>query len=179
MGRRNVASTHAAVPAQLDVQSKKGDTPLILRISQWNQQDYTRRLAPTPSELEAWTRPLIDAGADMLHCSQRRYWEPEFPEIDGENGLNFAGWVKKLTGVPTMSVGSVGLSKDFFGAFKDQTTETSTDLGQLERRMEAGEFDMIAVGRALIANPDWALKVRDGRLGDLEGYRSEMLGELA
>ena len=105
--------------------------------------------------------------------------KPEFPEIDGENGLNFAGWVKKLTGVPTMSVGSVGLSKDFFGAFKDQTTEASTDLGQLERRMESGEFDMIAVGRALIANPDWAHKVRDGRLGDLNGYRSEMLGKLA
>ena len=156
-----------------------GDTPLILRISQWNQQDYTRRLALTPSELEAWTRPLIDAGADMLHCSQRRFWEPEFPEIDGENGLNFAGWVKKLTGIPTMSVGSVGLSDDFFGAFKDQKTEASTDLGQLESRMEAGEFDMIAVGRALIANPDWVSKVREGRLAELSGYRTEMLQELA
>jgi len=159
------------------VRAAIGDTPLILRISQWSQQDYTRRLAPTPDELAAWTQPLVDAGADMLHCSQRRFWEPEFPDIDGENGLNFAGWVKKLTGIPTMSVGSVGLSDDFFGAFKDQTTE-ATDLGQLERRMEAGEFDMIAVGRALIANPDWAEKVREGAMDRLSGYRTEMLREL-
>lgn len=154
-----------------------GDIPIILRISQWNQQDYTRRLAPTPDELEAWTTPLVEAGVDMLHCSQRRFWEPEFPEIDGEKGLNFAGWVKKLTGVPTMSVGSVGLSADFFGSFANQETST-TDLGDLEERMARGEFDMIAVGRALISNPDWVEKIREGRMHDLVGYKSEHLHAL-
>jgi 2,4-dienoyl-CoA reductase-like NADH-dependent reductase (Old Yellow Enzyme family) len=154
-----------------------GDIPIILRISQWNQQDYRRRLAPTPAELEAWVRPLIDAGADILHCSQRRFWEPEFPEIDGENGLNFAGWVKKLTGIATMSVGSVGLDGDFFGSFAGQTTK-ATELGDLELRMERGEFDLIAVGRALISNPDWVRLVREGRMDELEGYRSEHLGVL-
>lgn len=131
-----------------------GDVPIILRISQWNQQDFTRRLAPTPGELEAWVAPLVDAGADIIHCSQRRFWEPEFPELDGEKGLNFAGWVKKLAGVPTISVGSVALDDDFFGTFMGQETH-ATDLGDLEQRMERGEFDLIAVGRALIANPDW------------------------
>ena len=153
------------------------DTAIILRISQWNQQDYTRRLALTPDELEAWTVPLVEAGADLLHCSQRRFWEPEFPEIDGEKGLNLAGWVKKLTGAPTISVGSVGLDQDFFGAFVEQDT-TTTDLAELERRMEADEFDLIAIGRALIANPDWAAKVRVGQLDELTGYRAQMLGEL-
>jgi len=154
-----------------------GDIPIILRISQWNQQDYTRRLAPTPDELAAWTAPLVEAGADILHCSQRRFWEPEFPEIDGEKGLNFAGWVKKLTGVPTISVGSVALDSDFFGSFSGQVT-AATDLGDLEARMDRGEFDLIAVGRALIANPDWAKKVREGRLDELVGYRTEHLYEL-
>ena len=154
-----------------------GDIPIILRISQWNQQDYSRRLATTPDELEAWTTPLIEAGADILHCSQRRFWEPEFPEIDGEKGLNFAGWVKKLTGVPTISVGSVALDGDFFGTFAGKTS-TATGLGDLEERMDRGEFDMIAVGRALIANPDWVVKVREGRLDELDGYATEQLGEL-
>jgi 2,4-dienoyl-CoA reductase-like NADH-dependent reductase (Old Yellow Enzyme family) len=154
-----------------------GDIPIILRISQWNQQDYHRRLAPSPEELEAWVRPLIDAGADILHCSQRRFWVPEFPEIDGEKGLNFAGWVKKLTGIPTMSVGSVGLDGDFFGSFAGQSTQ-ATGLGDLEMRMERGEFDLIAVGRALIANPDWAQLVRDGRMDELAGFASEQLGVL-
>lgn len=155
-----------------------GDTPLFLRISQWSQQDYTRRLAPTPDELAAWTQPLVDAGADMLHCSQRRFWEPEFPEIDGEKGLNFAGWVKKLTGVPTISVGSVSLSQDFFGAFAGQETDATSDLGDLEERLDRGEFDLIAVGRALIANPDWVKRVREGEIGKLDGYKTDMLGEL-
>jgi len=154
-----------------------GDIPILIRISQWNQQDYTRRLAPSPDEIEAWVTPLVEAGADMIHCSQRRFWEPEFPEIDGEKGLNFAGWVKKVTGAPTMSVGSVALDADFFGSFANQET-ASTDLGDLEERMERGEFDMIAVGRALISNPDWVKKVREGRMDDLVGYKSEHLHAL-
>ena len=53
------------------------DFPVIIRLSQWKLQDFTARLAHTPAEMEAWLRPLVDAGADMLHCSQRRFWEPE------------------------------------------------------------------------------------------------------
>src|SRR5690606_13075327 len=136
------------------------DYPILLRVSQWKQQDYAARLAPTPAEMEQWLGPLVAAGVDILHCSQRRFWEPEFPEIDGEQGLNFAGWAKQLTGAPTISVGSVGLSGDFFGAFRGQSSERSS-LDGLVERMERGEFDLIAVGRALLADPQWARKVRD------------------
>ncbi len=89
------------------------DLPVSLRVSQWKQQDYAVRLAETPDAMADWLVPLVEAGANLLHCSQRRFWEPEFPEIDGENGLNFAGWAKKLTGAATISVGSVSLSNDF------------------------------------------------------------------
>jgi len=41
-----------------------------------------------------WLVPLVEAGADVLHCSQRRFWEAEFPDVDGDHGLNFAGWAK-------------------------------------------------------------------------------------
>ena len=153
------------------------DMPLILRVSQWKQQDYTVKLAPTPDEMEAWLGPLVSAGADVIHASQRRFWEPEFPEIDGEKGLNFAGWAKKLTGATTISVGSVALDGDFFGAFAGQGSKVA-DLTELERRMDAGEFDLIAVGRALIANPDFAQLVREGRQADLRGFDAQMLGEL-
>jgi len=91
--------------------------PVILRLSQWKQQDVAARLAETPSAMADWLMPLVEAGADVLHCSQRRFWEPEFPEVDGAEGLNFAGWAKKLTGASAISVGSVGLSGDFMGAF--------------------------------------------------------------
>ena len=58
------------------------DFPIILRWSQWKQQDFAARLAPTPQLLEAFLKPLIDAGVDAFHCSQRRFWEPEFDDSD-------------------------------------------------------------------------------------------------
>jgi 2,4-dienoyl-CoA reductase-like NADH-dependent reductase (Old Yellow Enzyme family) len=138
--------------------------PIILRVSQWKQQDYTARLAETPEALADWLVPLVEAGVDILHCSQRRFWKAEFPEIDGENGLNLAGWAKKLTGAATISVGSVGLSGDMIEAFAGKASHSVT-LDNLYRRMEAGEFDLIAVGRALLSDPNWACKVRLGELG--------------
>ncbi|PYE85489.1 NADH:flavin oxidoreductase [Pseudoroseicyclus aestuarii] len=154
------------------------DFPLVLRLSQWKQQDYAARLATTPAEMEAWLQPLAEAGVDIFHASQRRFWEPEFPEIDGEEGLNFAGWAKKVTGRPTISVGSVGLSGEFLAAFTGESSQT-TDLGRLTARMERGEFDLIAVGRALISDPDWPRKVRDGLSEDLRGFDAADLATLA
>ena len=152
------------------------DYPILLRLSQWKQQDYTARLAATPREMEQWLVPLVEAGVDILHCSQRRFWEAEFPEVDGERGLNFAGWAKKITGVPTISVGSVGLSGDFFGAFRGQSSQVAS-LDGLVERMERGEFDLIAVGRALLADPDWVEKVRHG--ADVADFDPAALAVLA
>jgi len=151
--------------------------PVMLRISQWKQQDYTVRLAPTPELMTDWLLPLVEAGVDILHCSQRRFGEPEFPEIDGEGGLNFAGWAKKLTGAATISVGSVGLAEDFFSAFSG-TTSSAADIDQLIERMERDEFDLIAVGRALLADPNWVNKIRAGETENFVGFDSSALGEL-
>ncbi|NHK29064.1 NADH:flavin oxidoreductase [Parvularcula flava] len=151
------------------------DYPLAIRLSQWKQQEYTARLAMTPDEMTDWLQPLVDAGANILHCSQRRFWEPEFPEIDGEKGLNFAGWAKKLTGAVTISVGSVGLNGDFFSAFAGQGAEAA-GLENLLERMERDEFDLIAVGRALLSDPDWVAKVRAGE--PLKNFEPSALAEL-
>lgn len=161
------------------VKAEIGDeVPLILRLSQWKQQDYAARLATTPDEMTAWLKPFVDAGVDILHCSQRRFWESEFPEIDGENGLNFAGWARKLTGIPTITVGSIGLSGEFIAGFGGEAS-TPADIAALETRLEAGEFDLAAVGRSLITNPDWPHKIRDGKAAELEGFERAALASLA
>lgn len=152
------------------------DFAIILRVSQWKQQDLSVRLAQTPGEMADWLVPLVEAGVDILHCSQRRFWAPEFPEIDGEEGLNFAGWAKKLTGAATISVGSVGLSGDFINAFRDDRS-TPTSIDGLVRRMEREEFDLIAVGRALITDPDWVGKVRAGAVGSMKSFQTAALAE--
>lgn len=153
------------------------DFPIILRVSQWKQQDYAVRLADTPALMTDWLQPLVEAGADILHCSQRRFWEPEFPEIDGEDGLNFAGWAKKLTGAATISVGSVGLSGDAMAAFMGEGS-TPVDLERLVRRMERDEFDLIAVGRALLNDPHWVAKVKAGERAKLKSFQPSDFAEL-
>lgn len=150
------------------------DFALIIRISQWKQQDYTARLATTPDELQTWLGTLVEAGADILHCSQRRFWEPEFEGSD----LNFAGWAKKLTGVPTISVGSVGLSGEFIASFAGEGSKPAS-LDDLIRRMEREEFDLIGVGRALLADPHWVEKVKAGRNSELMDFTPAALGSLS
>lgn len=139
--------------------------PLIIRLSQWKQQDYAAKVALTPDEMADWLMPLSDAGVDVFHCSQRRFWEPEFESSD----LNFAGWAKRITGKPTISVGSVGLDGEFIAAFGGAGSQPAS-LDGLIARMEREEFDLIAVGRALLSDPNWVLKVRDGRQDELKAF---------
>jgi len=151
------------------------DFPIILRFSQWKQQDYSARLVLTPEALGEFLQPLSDAGVDIFHCSTRRFWEPEF---DGSD-LNLAGWTRQLTGKPTITVGSVGLDGEFlqFMVNTDKVAKPA-DLGALLARLNNQEFDLVAVGRALLVDPDWALKVRDGRQEDILPFSREALMSL-
>ncbi len=141
------------------------DFALSVRISQWKEQDYDACLAGDPNELEEWLRPLVDAGTDLFSCSQRRWWEPQF----AGSSLNFAGWVKKVAGKPTTTVGSVGLDVEVM-AFFAGTVAKPVAIDALAKRLEQGEFDLVAVGRALLADPCWVTKVLDGRYQDIKPF---------
>lgn len=149
------------------------DFTIIIRLSQWKQQDYSAKLANTPEEMEEWLLPLKEAGVDIFHCSQRRFWEAEFEGSD----LNFAGWAKKITGQPTITVGSVGLEGDFMAAFGGQGTEKA-DLTELTKRLERGDFDLVAVGRALLQDPEWVKKVKEGKMDELQDFKAESMATL-
>jgi len=166
------ARTRFAAEVLREIRTAVGpDMAISIRISQWKQVDYDARIANTPAELERWVTPLVEAGVDIFHCSQRRYWQPEF---EGSN-LNFAGWVKKLTGQPTITVGSVGLSTDL-QAMVHGEGGAPVGIEPLIERMERGEFDLVAVGRAMIANSDWADRIR--RNEEIRAFTPAMLGSL-
>lgn len=150
------------------------DFPLILRFSQWKQQDYTAKLAPTPELLGEFLKPLSEAGVDCFHASTRRFWEPEF----AGSPLNLAGWTKKLTGKPTITVGSVSLSGEFIAAFGGESSQ-ATGIDELLERLESGEFDLVAVGRALLVDPAWARKIHEGRFDALMPFKPEALASLS
>lgn len=50
------------------------------------------------------------------------------------------------------------------------TSADSIDLPNLYERLSHDESDLVAVGRALVINPDWATKIRDGRAHELQSY---------
>jgi len=149
------------------------DFPIVLRWSQWKLQNYEARLTNTPEELAEFLKPLSDAGVDIFHCSQRRFWEPEFEGSD----MNLAGWTKKITGKPTISVGSVGLDQEFISSFRGEDAGVA-NIDNLIEKMNNNEFDLIAIGRALLANPDWVNKVKDGHIEQIKPLTQEAKNKL-
>lgn len=148
--------------------------PIVLRISQWKGSDYTAKLAENPEELEQFLAPLVDAGVDIFHCSTRRFWEPEFEGSD----LNLAGWTKKLTGKPTITVGSVGLDNDHTSFFTEGKGASNKPIDGLNEKLEREEFDLVAVGRALLVDPTWANKIRNGQTDELIPFTKEAVNTL-
>jgi len=181
-----VARTRFAVEIIQECRRRVGpDFPMQIRFSQWKGQEFTARLANTPQELARFLEPLTAAGIDAFHCSQRRFWEPEFEGSD----LNLAGWTKKITGKPTITVGSVTLDLDFLVSLGRMPTPQAKPgeagdgrAAHMDRLLEMfvrGDFDLVAVGRAMLADPNWALKVRESRFADLTPFRPEVLRTLA
>lgn len=169
---RNRARFAAEITAE--VRRRLGPDALVsIRISQWKMQDYDAKVALSPQELADWLEPLVEAGIDMFDCSQRKYWQPEF---DGSD-LNFAGWVKKLTGKPVITGGSVGLDAEMTQSLMNGERATPTDIGRLMDMLNRKEFDLVAVGRSLIADPDWPRKIADGRFAELRGFTPQVLKE--
>ena len=170
-----VSRTRFAVEIIRAVRRRVGpDFPVVLRYSQWKLDDFEAKLVQTPEELDRFLRPLADAGVDVFHCSTRRFWEPEFPESD----LNLAGWSKKLTGKPAITVGSVTLNEDMMTSFGTAITAGVSGIDNLLDRLDRDEFDLVAIGRSLIVNPAWPGIVRKGALSELLPFNRSVLSEL-
>ena len=149
--------------------------PIIFRLSQWKIGHYDARLASDPRELADLLKPLCEAGVDIFDCSTRHFDRPEF----AGSSLNLAGWVKMLTGKPTIAVGSVGLDREFSAeALRTAAYPAPESLPRLCEMMSAGEFDLIAVGRALLADPAWAAKVHHAAEASIRPFTKQSLARL-
>lgn len=143
------------------------DYPIIFRFSQWKGTDYTATIADDPAQLAELLAPLIDAGVDVLHPSTRRHYLPAFPDDDPE--LSLAGWSKKVSGAPVIAVGSVGLETQFRSEKRGEVIQPAP-VDRLVEQFDAGEFDVVAIGRALLADPTWVNRLRRGELDGFGGY---------
>lgn len=168
--------TRFAVEIIQAIRAKVGpDFPICFRFSQWKLGDYDAKLAHTPQELESFLMPLSKVGVDIFHCSTRRYWEPEF----AGSPLNLAGWTKRITGKPTITVGSVGLDEDFIHSFQGNETKSTQDhLDYLIQGLEHDDFSLIAVGRALLGDPYWVQKLKDEQFDQITTFSPKALSVL-
>lgn len=144
------------------------DFPICVRISQWKLGDMAARLVHSPDQLAQFLAPLSEAGADMFHCSTLKFWEPEFEGSD----LNLAGWARKLTGKPAITVGSVNGNTD------TEPRAVNNNAADVAAMVARDEFDLVAVGRALIANPGWAEITKRGAFDELVPFDNETVGEI-
>ena len=147
---------------------------ISFRLSQWKEIDFKAKIARTPEEFATVLEALRNAGVDLFHVSTRRFFEPEWAGSD----LGLAGWARKLSGVPVITVGSVGLELDVMESFagKEVTPQVEQGLAKLLRRFANHEFDLVAAGRSNISDPEWVRKVREGRFGDIRIFKKEHLG---
>jgi 2,4-dienoyl-CoA reductase-like NADH-dependent reductase (Old Yellow Enzyme family) len=150
--------------------------PILFRFSQWKLTDYDARIAHSPNELEQILLPLVEAGVDIFHVSTRCFWQPGFSNSE----LSLAGWTKKITGKPVIAVGSVGIDKPFsLDVFSKLILSQPNSVDLVDRKIENGEFDLVAVGRAILADPNWPSKIKLGRLDKIIPFSSESLATLS
>jgi 2,4-dienoyl-CoA reductase-like NADH-dependent reductase (Old Yellow Enzyme family) len=81
-----------------------------------------------------------------------------------------------LTGKPTITVGSVTLDNSTAEMMQGKGSSPTNNIAPLLASLVREQFDMVAVGRAMIANPDWPRRIRD-RL-PLNPYTLSMLQTL-
>ena len=159
-GGDHVGRTTFAVELVKAIPTEIGPGPVLnFRFSQWKQQDVRARLANTPLQLEQILGPIADAGVDIFDASQRYFDRPEF---EGSS-LNLAGWAKKVTGKAAQTVGGVGLSSGVYDSRKEGDSAAAfANVEKVAERLARGEFDLVGVGRALMHDPVWARRIRNG-----------------
>jgi 2,4-dienoyl-CoA reductase-like NADH-dependent reductase (Old Yellow Enzyme family) len=146
----------------------RSDFPISLRFSQWKVADYNARLFNSPNELECFLAPLVDAGISIFHCSTRRYWDPAF----GGSDLPLAAWTRKISGKPTIMVGAVGLDR-MYESRQFETSDYIARPASLDRvldMLDKRQVDLVAVGRALLVDHQWARKIRQQALTEIKSF---------
>ncbi|MFC2066762.1 FAD-dependent oxidoreductase, partial [Chloroflexota bacterium] len=97
---------------------------------------------------------FVEAGVDALHVSAGETWSynmvaPSYMFPDGAL-VHLAAAIKQVVNVPVITVGKIG------------------DPLLAERILEDGKADFIAMGRALLADPNLPNKAKEGRLEDIQ-----------
>lgn len=124
--------------------------PIIFRLSLHENSVWKKPLLESPAELESLLNLLCDSGADFFACDGMG-----LPAFAG-SPQPLASWIRMLTRKPVIVNGGIGLH-GISGA-------------DLLRYLRATPVELVAVGRALLADAEWGLKIHMGRENDIIPY---------
>lgn len=122
--------------------------PVVFHLSHADSRQ--RPLVNTPAELETLLQALRDAGVDMFSCDGLG------KSAFHGSPLDFPAWIRLLAHCPVIAHGGIGLR--------------GMEMERLMQRLRAGDFDMLALGRALLADAEWGSKIRNGRQDEIIPY---------
>jgi len=83
-----------------------------------------------------------------------------------------------VTGKPVIAVGSIGLAQQHETRrlrTRDNVGSEVAGLTRLSECLARDDFDLVAVGRGMLADPQWANKVREGDVSALKALTPDML----
>jgi len=157
-GGDHVGRTRFAVELVRAIRRAIGDAmPISFRFSQWTHHDLDAQLARTPEELQEILQPIAEAGVDIFEASARDFRDTVF---EG-SPLNISGWTRKLVDRTVVMVGGTGVRRERYeSALKPPQVIDNVD--EIMERYAHGEFDLLAIGRALLNDPDWLQRAKRG-----------------
>ncbi|GAB4100342.1 NADH:flavin oxidoreductase [Sinomonas halotolerans] len=124
------------------------DFTVGIRISQAKVSDHDHKWAGGEDEARVIFSTLARTGVGFVHTTEYRAYAPAF----GEGGKSLAQLAKEHSGLPVITNGHL-----------DDPATAESMLGD-------GGADVVALGKAALANRDWPERVRTGQpLGDLDG----------
>lgn len=133
------------------------DMPISFRFSQWTHHNLDAQLFPKRRVLEDILNTLSSAGVDIFEASARAFTDTVF---DGSE-LTLAALTREITGKPTVMVGGTGVYREKYESAL-VPPKVIDNVDDIMARFRAGEFDLLAVGRSLLNDPEWVRKAMNG-----------------
>ncbi|MCT4414009.1 oxidoreductase [Leuconostoc pseudomesenteroides] len=156
------------------IKNEVGDDFIVgIRISNYRMYDLTSNLRSTEGELSDFLNTFSDK-IDVFDVSNL-HWRDTATE---NSKILFSKFVKQVTGKPVITVGQIGFGNNFYQDLPIILRKISDDPNQslLDMQHEKSHFnnsnylyqdylnesfDMIAVGRPLLVNPNWISELEE------------------
>jgi len=126
------------------------DFTILYRYSDFSRDCPDNRMSSL-GEFERAMEMLVSAGTDILHISTSDAFAPAYG-----TDMPLALIAKAHTGVPVIAVGGV-------------------TRGEQAEKLCAMGIDLVAVGRALLADPQWLEKTAEGRDNEIALFTEDMV----